>query len=138
MYYITYSIHVHHIHTLWQQPLEFMTSHALYSLHHTHYIWHLIYCVWCHIYYVCYITIHNYMYMIYSLYMASRTVLRPHNHCVPLQPLCLTVHSVYFWHYTKCRNFMKRSKCMSSQPLYVWHHMNYIWHHIHSLCHHIA
>ena len=45
----------HHIHTLWQ-PLLFMTSHALYSFHHTHYIWHLIYSVWCHIHYVCYIT----------------------------------------------------------------------------------
>ena len=31
----------HDIHTLWQKPLEFITSHALYSLHHTHYIWHL-------------------------------------------------------------------------------------------------
>ena len=60
----------HHIHTLWQQPLEFITSHALYSLHHTHYIWHLLYSVWCHIHYVCYITIHHYMFMIYSLYMA--------------------------------------------------------------------
>ena len=28
----------HHIHTLWQQHLEFMTLHALYSVHHTHYI----------------------------------------------------------------------------------------------------
>ena len=46
----------HHIHTLWPQPLEFITSHATYSLHHTHYIWHLIYSVWCHIHYVCYIT----------------------------------------------------------------------------------
>ena len=46
----------HHIHSLWQQPLVFMTSHALYSLHHTHYIWYLIYSLWCHIHYVCYIT----------------------------------------------------------------------------------
>ena len=25
---------------------------------------------------------------------------------------------------------------MTSQPLYVWHHMHYIWHHIHSLTSH--
>ena len=31
---------------------------------------------------------------------------------------------------------MKRNECMSSQSLYVWHHMHYIWHHIHSLWHH--
>ena len=31
---------------------------------------------------------------------------------------------------------MKICVCMSSQPLYVWHHMHYIWHHIHYLWHH--
>ena len=77
--------------------------------------------------------IKQYMFMIYSLYIASRTVLWPHSHCVPSQPLCLTLHSMYFWHYTQCTNVMKRSVFMSSQPLYVWHHMHYIWHHIHSL-----
>ena len=61
----------------------------------------------------------NTMFMRYSLDMASRTVLRQHNHCVPSQPLCLTLHSVYFGHYTKFTNFMKRSECMSSQPLCV-------------------
>ena len=63
------------------------------------------------------------------------TILWAHNHCVASQPLCLTFHSVYFWHYKQCTNFMKRSECMSSQPLYVWHHMHYMWHHIHSLWH---
>ena len=128
----------HDIHTLWQ-PLLFMTSHALYSFHHKHYIWHLIYSVWCHIHYVCYITqwhyfdIKHYMFMTYSHYMASHTVLSPHNHCVHSQPICLTLHLVNFWHYTQCNNFMKRREGMSSQRLYVWHHMHYIWHHIHSL-----
>ena len=65
--------------------------------------------------------------------MASGTVLWPHNHCVPSQPLCLTLCSMYFWHYTECTNFMKRRECMSSQPLYVSHPMHCIWHHIHSL-----
>ena len=77
--------------------------------------------------------IKHYMVMLYSLDMASGTELWPKNHCVPSQPLCLTLHSMYFWHYTKCTNFLKRSECMSSQLLYVWHHMQYIWHHIHSL-----
>ena len=97
-----------------------MTSHALYSWHHSHGIWYFIHC----------------MFITCSLDMASRTVLWPHNHCVPSQPLCLTLHSVSFWHFTQCSNIMKRSVCVSSQPLYVWPHMHYIWHHIHSLWHH--
>ena len=71
--------------------------------------------------------------MLYSLDMASGTVLWPENHCVPSQPLCLTLHSMYFWYYRQCTNFLKISECMSSQSLYLWHHMQYIWHHIHSL-----
>ena len=31
---------------------------------------------------------------------------------------------------------MKRSECMSSQHLLVWHHTDHIWHHIHSLWNH--
>ena len=58
------------------------------------------------------------------------------NHCVPSQPLCLILHSKYFGHYTKCTNFLTRSECKSSQPLYVWHHIDNIRHHIHSLWHH--
>ena len=80
--------------------------------------------------------IKHYMFMTYSFYMASHTVLWPHNHCVPSEPLCLTLHSVYFWHYTQCTNFMTGSECKSSLPLYIWHHMHYIWHQIHSLWHH--
>ena len=68
--------------------------------------------------------------------MASGTVLWPQNHCVPSQPLCLTLHSVYFWHYTQWTNFMKRSECMSSEPLYEWHHIHYIGDHVHSSWHH--
>ena len=102
----------HDIHNFWQ-PLLLMTSHALYSFHHMHYIWHLIYSVWCHIHYVCYITLWPYLwhqtiyvYVIFYWY-GSGTVLWPQNHCVPSQPLCLTLHSVYFWHYTKYTNFLK-------------------------------
>ena len=112
------------------------------------YITHFIYDISSTLYDVTYticVTSHNdpiygikhYKFIIYSLDMASGTVVWPHNHCVPSQPLCLTLHSIYFWHYTQCTNFMKRSECMSSQPLYVWHHMHYIWHHIHYIWHHI-
>ena len=78
------------------------------------------------------------MFMTYSLDMASHTVLWPHNQCVHSQSLCLTLHSVYFWHYTQCTNFMTGSVCKSSLTLYVWHLMYYKWHHIHSLLHHIS
>ena len=113
-------------------------------MHYIHYITRIIYDISSTLYDVtftvcvtsrddCIYDIKHYMFMIYSLDMASCTVLWPHNHCVPSQPLCLILYSVYFWHYTQCTNFMKRSECMSSQPLYVWHHMHYIWHHINSL-----
>ena len=132
----------HNIHPLRQQCLVFMTSHVLFWWHHMQYIWHVIYCVWCHIHYMCditqclYLWHQNSMFVTYPLYMTSHTVLWLHNYCVTSQPLCLTFHSVYFWYYTQCTNFMKRSECMKSQPLYVWHHMHYIWHHNHSLWHH--
>ena len=119
-----------------------MTSNAQYSLHPTHYIWHLIYSVWSHIHYECYITQWLYLWhqtlYVYDIfiYMASRTVLWPHNHCVSSQPLWLTLYSVYFRHYTKCTNFMKRSECMSSQHVFVWQHTHHISHQIHSLWNH--
>ena len=68
--------------------------------------------------------------------MASHTVLWSHIHCMPSEPLCLTLYSVYFRHYTHCTNFMKRNECMSSQHVFVWHHTHHIWHHIHSLWNH--
>ena len=68
--------------------------------------------------------------------MASHTVLWSHIHCMPSEPLCLTLYSVYFRHYIHCTNFMKRNECMSSQHVFVWHHTHHIWHHIHSLWNH--
>ena len=72
----------HHIHPLRQQPLVFMTSHALYWWHHMHYIWHVIYCVWYHIYYMCDITQclylwHQklYVYDISTLYVITHSVM---------------------------------------------------------------
>ena len=116
-------------------------------MHYIHYITHLIYDISSILYDVTFtrcVTSNNdsisyikhSMFMTNPLYMASGTVLWPYNHCVPSQPLCLTLHSVYFRYYTQYINFMKRSECMSSQPLYVWHHMHCIWHHSHSLWHH--
>ena len=120
--------------------------HSWHHMHYIHYITCIIYeisstlydvtftmCVTSHSDYI--YDIKHSMLMTYSLYMESHMVLWPHNHCVPSQPLCLTLHSVCIWHYTQCINFMKRSKCMSSHPLYLWHHTHHIWHHIHSLWH---
>ena len=115
-------------------------------MHCIHYITHIIYDISSTLYDVTFTmcvtsgndSIYDIKYckfLTYSLYMASHTVLWPHNHCVPSQTLCLTLHSVYLWHYTQCTNFMKRRECMSSYPLYVWHHMHYVWHHFHSLWH---
>ena len=76
-----------------------------------------------------------YVHDIFTLYGITHNVMTT-NHCVPSKPLCLVLHSEYFWYYKKCTNFITRSECKSSQPLYIWHHMHYKWHHIHSLWHH--
>ena len=96
-------------------------SHSLCVLHHTMTIdlWHQTIGLW-HIH----------------LYGITHSVMT-------IQPLCASTATmpditVYFRHYTQCTNFMKRSECMSSQNLYVWHHTHYIWHHIHSLWHHTS
>ena len=129
----------HHIHTLWQQPLVFMTSHALFSLHHTHYIWHLIYSVWCHIHYVCYITQWLYLwqqtlyvYDIFTWYDITHSVMT-------IQPLCAFTStmpyiklSVFLTLHTMYQCYEKKWMYVIT-ALYVWHHMHYIWHHIHSL-----
>ena len=69
------------------------------------------------------------MFITYPLYMASQTV-------ITTQPLCLISHPVYLCHHIKCTSYIKPSACMTSQPLYIWQHMQYIWKHIHSLWHH--
>ena len=77
--------------------------------HYIHYITRIIYDISSTLYDVAFtmcVTSHNdsiydikhCMFMTYSLDMVSCTVLRPHNHCVSSQPLCLSLHSVYFWH----------------------------------------
>ena len=118
-----------------------------YHMHYIHYITHIIYDISFTLFDVTFtmcVTSFNdsiydikpHMFMPYSLCMESRTVLWPHCNCVPSQPLGMTLHSVYFWHYTQCNDVMKRSVCMSSHPLYVRQNMHYIWHHIHSLWYH--
>ena len=79
-----------------------MMSHALCVLHHT----------------MTLSKTSNTMFMTYSLDMASREVLWPHIHCVPSQPLCLTLLSGYFWHDTQCSNLMKEGN--------VCHHSLYM------------
>ena len=76
------------------------------------------------------------MFMTYTLYMASHTVLWPHNHCISSQALCLISHPLYLCHHTQWIIFIKGSVCMTSQTLCVWHHMCYMWHHIHNLGYH--
>ena len=119
----------------------------LHHMHFIHSITRIIYDISSTLYDVTFtmcVTSHNdaiygikhYMFMIYSLDMASGTVVWPNNHCVLSQALCLTLHSMYYWHYTQSTQFLKRSECMSSQPLYVWHYMHYIRHHIQTLWFH--
>ena len=112
----------------------FIPSHALYRTSHLLCMMSYSLCVLHHTMDLSMAS--NTICLYYSHDMASGTVLWPQNHCVPSQLLCLTLHSMYFWHYTQCTNFLKRSECISSQPLYVWHHMHYMWHNIHSLWHH--
>ena len=148
----TYSVRYHRSHMyaiIWviQDMISTLYDNLYYKWHHMHYIHSITRVIYDNsstlydvTFTIC-VTSHNdpiygikhYMFMLYSLDMASGTDLWPQNYCVPSQPLCLTLHSMHFWHYTQCTNFLKRSECMSSQTLYVWHHMQYIWHHIHSL-----
>ena len=112
------------ISTLYENSPYYLWHHR----HYIHYITRIIYDISSTLYDVTFtmcVTSHNVsiyvikhcMIMTYSLDMASHTLLWPHNNCVPSQPLCLILYSVYFWHYTQCTNFMKRSECTSSQPL---------------------
>ena len=88
--YVCHHVHYtcHYIHPLGQQPLVFMTSHALYAWHQTHYIWHVIYCVWYHIHYICDITQCLYLWH-HTLYVYDMSTLYEITHSVmKTQPLC--------------------------------------------------
>ena len=123
----------HHIHTLWQQPLLFITSYALHSLHHMHYVGHFIYSVWCHIHYGCYITQwlyfwHQtiYVYDIFTLYGITHSV-------ITTQPLCaftanmpditlsefLTLHTMYQFYEKKWSYVITASICMTPYALHM-------------------
>ena len=125
-----------HNHTLWKQPLLFMTSYALYSLHHTHYVWQLIYSVWCHIHYVCYMTQWLYwshqtlnVYDIFTLYGIMHGV-------ITTQPLCaftatlpditvsvfFTLHTMYQFYEKKWMYAIKASICMTPYALHMTSH----------------
>ena len=89
------------------------------QIHYIHYITRIIYDISSTLYdftFTMCVTSHNgsiydikhYVYDIITWYGITH-MLWPHIHCVPSQPLCLTLHSVYFWHDTQCTNFMKRS-----------------------------
>ena len=111
----TYSVRHHRWHMyaiifVIQVILSTLYDNLYYFWHHMHYI-HSITCIIYEISSTLYdvtstmcVTytmtpiygINHYMFMIYSLDMASGTVLWVHNHCVPSQPLCLTLHSIFF------------------------------------------
>ena len=76
-----------------------------------------------------------YVYDIFIWYGIMHSVMTTQPLCAFTAPMPVITLNV-FWHYTHCTNVMKRSVCMSSQPLYIWHHTHYIWHHIHSLWYH--
>ena len=113
----TYSVRYHRCHmyaNIWfiQDMISTLYENLYYKWHHMHYIHsitRIIYDNSSTLYDVTFticVTSNNdpiygikhYMFMLYSLDMASGTVLWPQNHCVPSQPLCLTLDSVYFWH----------------------------------------
>ena len=100
-----------------------------YHMHYTHYITCIIYDISSTLYNVTFtmcVTSHSdsiydikqYMFMTYSFVMASCTVLWPHSHCVYSQPLCLTLHSMYF--------DIKHIVPMLWKEVYVCHHSLYI------------
>ena len=98
-----------HIHPLRQQPLVFMTSHALYWWHHMHYIWHVIYCVWYHIHYICDITQCLYLWH-HTLYVYDISTLYGITHSVmTTQPLCKL---------TAMMSDITPTVSVSSEPLY--------------------
>ena len=89
------------------------------------------------------------IFMIYTLYMASHTVLWLHNHCVTSQPLCIISHTLYMsshtvdqFYQTQCMyditptmsmtsyaDFLymtSHPRFMTSHTLYLWHHSHYI------------
>ena len=116
------------------------------QMHYIHYITRLIYDISSTLYDVTFtmcVTSHNdsmydikhYVYDIFTWNLLTHRVITTHPLCA-FTAIMPDINSVYFWHDTQCTNFMKRSECMSSQPLYVWPHMHYIWHHIHSLWYH--
>ena len=138
--YVCHHVHStwHHIQPLRQQPLVFMTSHALYWWHHMHYIWHVIYCVWYHIHIMCDIT--------QCLYLWHHTLCLWHIHFIWHHTECydnttiVYLHSNYVWHHTHCVcvitpqwiNFIipfmcdiTDNMCMTSYALHVTSHSQF-------------
>ena len=125
----------HHIHTLWQQSLLFMTSHVLYSWHHTHYIWHVIYCVWYHILSMCdcsqclFLWHHTlYLYDKSTLYGIKHSVMTIQPLCTS-QPLCLISHTMivsshpmYQFYQTQCMYAITSTICMKTYVIHMISH----------------
>ena len=114
-----------HIHPLRQQPLIFMTSHVLYWWHHMHYIWHVIYCVWCHIHYMCDITLCLYLWH-HTLCLWHINIIWHQTHYYDKKPLC---------NFTGIMSDITPTVSVSSHPVdqilsnpvYVWHDSHYMY-----------
>ena len=151
--YICHPLHYtwHHIHPLRQQPLVFMTLHALYWWHHMHYIWHVTYSIWYHIHYMCNIThwlylwhCTLYLYDIYTLYGSTHNVMTTQTFCnftVTMSYITPTVyvssHPVYQFYQTQCTYDIIATMCMTSYALHVTSHSQfrtshlfYVWHQV--------
>ena len=116
-----------HIHRLRQQPLVFITSHALYWRHHMHYIWHVINCVWYHIHYMCDITQCLYLWH-HTLYVYDISPLYAITHSVmTTQQLCKFRDTLYVCHHTHSICVITPIGSILSNQVYVWHHSHYVY-----------
>ena len=116
-----------HIHPFRQQPLVFMTSHAIYWGHHMHYIWHVIYCVWYHILYMSDITQCLYLWH-QKLYVYDISTLYGITHSVmTTQQLCKFRDTMYVCHPTHSICVITPKGSILSNQVYVWHHSHYVY-----------
>ena len=149
MAYVCHHVHYtwHHIHPLRQQPLVFMTSHALYWWHQMHYIWHVIYSVWYHIHYMCDITQCLYLWL-HTLYVSDISTLYGITHSVmTTQPLCnftatmshitstvfVSSHIVDHIYQRQCMYESTATMCITSYTLHVTSHSQFRTSH-HFMC----
>ena len=104
----------------------YMTSHLLCMISHSLYVWHhtMTY-LWYHTLYV---------YDKSSLYGITHSVMTTQQLCNFTATMSDITPTVSVSSHPLDQFY--QTKCMTPQPLCVWHHMHYMWHHIHNLGHH--